>query len=229
MYNKIKFIALILARGNSKTIKKKNLTKLWGKPLIYWSIRRCLESKYISSTYVSSDNKEILSKAKKYGANIIERPKKYALDTTSSEISWLHAIQYLKRKNVNFSHVVAVQATSPLRDGKDFDNAIKKFLSRKLDSLFSANKIFDYFVWKNKNNKLIPNYNYKKRPRRQQIKNLYLENGSFFIFNKSKFLKKQVRFFGKIGFYVMEEQKKYQIDNYHDLELLESLKKYNIK
>ena len=98
MYNKIKFIALILARGNSKTIKKKNLTKLWGKPLIYWRIRRCLESKYISSTYVSSDNKEILSKAKKFGANIIVRPNKYALDTTSSEISWLHAIQYLKKK-----------------------------------------------------------------------------------------------------------------------------------
>ena len=227
MYNKNRFIALILARGNSKTIKKKNLTNLWGKPLVYWSIKSCLKSKLISSTYVSSDDKKILSEAKKFGSNIILRPKKYALDTSSSEISWLHAIKYLIKKNVNFSHVVAVQPTSPLREGVDFDYAIKKFLKKNLDSLFSANKIYDHFIWKNKKNKLIANYNYKKRPRRQEIKNLYLENGSFFIFEKSKFLKKKTRFFGKIGFYVMDEHKKYQIDNYHDLELLKSLKKYN--
>ena len=63
MYNKNRFIALILARGNSKTIKK-NLTNLWGKPLVYWSIKSCLKSKLISSTYVSSDDKKYYQKQK---------------------------------------------------------------------------------------------------------------------------------------------------------------------
>mgnify|MGYP006148684917 CR=1 FL=1 len=224
-----KFIALILARGNSKGIKEKNLIPLWGKPLIYWSIKRCLQSKHISSTWVSSDSSKILRLSKKFGAKIIDRPSKYALDKSSSESSWMHAIKYLNNNEYSFSHVVAVQPTSPLRDAKDFDDAIVKFKKNKLDSMFSANRIYDHFVWNNETKKLIPNYNYKKRPRRQEIKNLYLENGSFFIFDKKKFINKKNRFFGKIGFYVMDEYKKYQIDNYHDLEIIKNLKKYSSK
>ena len=139
----------------------------------------------------------------------------------------MHAIRYLKKNNFDFTHVVAVQPTSPLRDAKDFDNAIVKFRKNKFDSLFSANKIHDHFVWDCKNDSIKANYNFKKRPLRQEIKNLYLENGSFFIFDREKFMRKKNRFFGKIGFYVMDDFKKYQIDNYHDLEIIKNLKKYN--
>ena len=48
--------AVILARGGSKTIKNKNLKKINGKPLIYWSIKDSLKSKTILKTWVSSDN-----------------------------------------------------------------------------------------------------------------------------------------------------------------------------
>ena len=37
--------AIILARGGSKGIKNKNTIKIHGKPLIYWSIKACLNSK----------------------------------------------------------------------------------------------------------------------------------------------------------------------------------------
>ena len=85
-----------------------------------------------------------------------------------------------------------------LLNKKDFDNAIKQFHSKKLDSLFSANKTNDTNFWEYKMNKLKANYNYKKRKMRQDLNIKYLENGSFYIFDKTKFLKYKCRLFGKI-------------------------------
>ena len=53
--------SIILARGDSKGIKNKNLQILNGKPLIYWSIKKSLEYKKISQTWVSSDSEKILN------------------------------------------------------------------------------------------------------------------------------------------------------------------------
>ena len=61
---------------------------------------------------------------------------------------------------------------------------------------------------------------------RQSIKNCLLENGSFYIFNVNKFLKKKCRLFGKIGTYEMKKIYSFQIDEKDDIQLFESLKKY---
>ncbi len=90
--------AIILARGGSKGIKNKNIILINKKPLIYWSIKNCLNSKKISSTWVSSDNKRILNLAKKFGAKIINRPKKLASDNATSDSAWEHAIKYIEKK-----------------------------------------------------------------------------------------------------------------------------------
>jgi len=217
------FIAIILARGGSKGIKNKNLVKIKNKPLIFWTIKDCLKSKKIKSIWVSSDSEKILNYSAKCGSNVIKRPKKYALDRSSSEASLHHAIKYLDSKNINFSDVVFLQATSPLRDKKDIDNSCNLYVSKNYDSLFSAVKINDHFIWKKNRQKLLANYNFKKRPRRQIIENKFLENGSFYIFNKKKFLKFKNRLFGKIGVYLMSKMNSFQIDNCEDIQLINKL------
>ena len=221
-----KNIAIILARKGSKAIKNKNLVSLNGKPLIYWSIKACLKSKKISSVWVSSDSDRILNVAKKYGSNIIKRPKKFASDKSTSDLAWLHAVKYLNNKKIYSTSVIGVQPTSPIRSSKDLDYAIKKFYYNRLDSMFSAQKIFNHFIWKNTKKGLQANYNYAKRPMRQDINEKYLENGSFYIFNSKIFLKKKCRLFGKIGVYVMNKIQSLEIDDKIDLDILESLKKF---
>ena len=221
-----KNIAIILARKGSKAIKNKNLVSLNGKPLIYWSIKACLKSKKISSVWVSSDSDRILNVAKKYGSNIIKRPKKFASDKSNSDLAWLHAVKYLNNKKIYSTSVIGVQPTSPIRSSKDLDYAIKKFYYNRLDSMFSAQKIFNHFIWKNTKKGLQANYNYTKRPMRQDINEKYLENGSFYIFNSKIFLKKKCRLFGKIGVYVMNKIQSLEIDDKIDLDILESLKKF---
>ena len=142
---KKKIHSVILARGGSKGIHKKNLHLVKGKPLLYWSIKKSLQSKKIAKTWVSSDSTEILKYSKKIGASIIKRPKKFASDNSSSEVAWLHAAKKLKNES---DIIVGIQPTSPIRDSKDFDNAINKFIKGKYDSLFTGQKIKDFFIWK---------------------------------------------------------------------------------
>ena len=180
-------------------------------------------SKKINSTWVSTDNNLIASYSKKIGANVIFRPKKYAKDNSSSEVAWIHAVRLLK-KRFNILNIVGLQPTSPLREKKDLDQACSIFLKKRYDSLISVLKISDHFIWRKKNKKLNANYNYKKRPRRQNIEKKYLENGSFYIFNAEKFLKFKNRIFGKIGLYEMKKINSFQIDESDDIKLFNSLR-----
>ena len=94
--------------------------------------------------------------------------------------------------------MVGIQPTSPIREKRAIDKAINLFQSKKYDSVFSAYESH-IFIWKKKNNKILPNYNIFNRPMRQKIGKQYVENGSIYIFDKNKFLKIKNRLFGKIG------------------------------
>ena len=113
--NKNNFVGIILARGGSKGIKLKNLFKINNKPLIYWTIKHCLNSKKINSVWVSSDNNKILNYSQKMGVKIIKRPKVYSKDTSSSESAWLHAIEHIEKRGFHIKNVVGLQPTSPIR------------------------------------------------------------------------------------------------------------------
>jgi len=220
---KKKIFAIILARGNSKSIKNKNLKKINGKPLLFWSIEQLKKTKSIEKIWISSDSDKILNYALKNKINIIKRPKKFATSKASSESAWLHAVDFLEKKNFFFDTILGVQPTSPIRDKDDFENAIKIFNKKGYDSLFSSSIIRDHFIWKKNNNYLKPNYNYKKRKPRQLIKEQFLENGSFFIFDKVKFKKHKCRLFGNIGTYVQEFYKSFQLDEPEDVHIIESI------
>ena len=93
MINGKKVLAVILARGGSKGIKKKNITPINGHPLISYSIAAALNSKHIDKLVVSSDSQEILKVAKDYGADVpFVRPNKFSGDTVPSVTALKHAV-----------------------------------------------------------------------------------------------------------------------------------------
>jgi CMP-N,N'-diacetyllegionaminic acid synthase len=213
-------IAIIPARGGSKTIPNKNIIDFCGKPLIAWTIEQCLSSKYISDVWVTSDSQEILDIAGKYGAKIISRPDRISGDLASSEAAWMHAIEIIQRCG-NIDLVFAPQVTSPLRETKDINSAIEQMISSGSDSLLSTVEIEDFFIWRQRLNSEpeSENYDYMNRKVRQKLEKKYLENGSFYIF-KPKILKdNNNRLGGKVILYKMERYKMFQIDNYEDIEL----------
>jgi len=222
-------VAIIPARGGSKGIPKKNLLSFCGKPLVSWTINQALSVKSISSVWVTSDSKEILAVAKHFGANTISRPKSLSSDTSTTESAWKHALNVIEEKTGSVDVMIGLQPTSPIREPKDIEKAIKIFNKSKYDSLFSASEIGDFYIWQKKRQKLISlNYDYENRGRRQDYTKQYVENGSFYIFKPQTLTKFNNRLGGKIGISLMDFWKSFEIDSFEDIDLCETLMKHYI-
>ena len=95
----MKILTIIPARGGSKGIKLKNLSKINDKPLVAFSIEHSLESKLINRTIVSTDNEEIAKVSEEYGAEIpIFRSKELAGDRILDLPVFEHMLTYLKEE-----------------------------------------------------------------------------------------------------------------------------------
>ena len=110
-------LALIPARGGSKSIPKKNIYPIAGKPLIAYSIQQALESKLITRVIVSTDDKEIALLAEKLGAGVpFLRPTKYATDKASSVSALQHAVNFMEKNNsIKYDIIVELMCTNPLK------------------------------------------------------------------------------------------------------------------
>ena len=213
--------AIIMARGGSKGIKKKNLKKIAGKPLIYWTLKYCLKQKFLDKVWVCSDNEEILDYVKNFKKiKTVKRPEKFARDDSAVEPGLLFCINEIEKKD-KVKNIFFLQATSPVRHKNSLKNAYQLFTKNKLDSLFSGNENHNIFYsWSMKKNALISNYNYKLRPRRQKIQIPIVENGSFYIFNCKKFKRYRNRLFDKIGYFKQSLLESFQIDDKNDFFLV---------
>ena len=140
-------MAIIPARGGSKSIPRKNIVPLGGKPLIAWSIEAALGSKFITRTVVSSDDEEILKVAETHGAEVLRRPAELATDKATSEPVILHVLDhFLKHEKYEPDLVIYLQPTSPLRTTDDIDGAIRVFHQKEADALISVYEIDKSFL-----------------------------------------------------------------------------------
>ena len=219
-----KIVCIIPARGGSKGIYKKNLLPLAGKPLIAWSIEQANSSKYLrNQVYVTSDSDEILNVAVEFGANKIVRPEGISGDFSTSESALLHALGKIHESMEEILLVVFLQATSPLREVKDIDNAIETAVQGRYDSLFSTTELHDFFIWSYGNEGKLEslNYDYRNRKRRQDVKKQYVENGSIYVFKPEILIRDGNRLGGEIGISVMDPWKVHEIDTMDNVELCE--------
>lgn len=215
-----KTLAVIAARGGSKGIPHKNLLDLCGKPLIAWTVEQARAARGVDVVAVSSDSDNILAAAEAAGAVGVPRPADISGDLASSESAWLHALEAIDARLGRFERIVALQATSPIREPTDIELALDTFDRERLDSLLSVCEVEDYFNWRIGANGPEPiNYDYRNRRMRQQIEKRYLENGSFYVLIPSLLREQNNRLGGKIGFHVMERHKMFQIDRPEDVKL----------
>jgi CMP-N,N'-diacetyllegionaminic acid synthase len=213
-------LAVVAARGGSKGIPHKNLIDLCGKPLIAWTVLQAGAAAGVDVVAVSSDSDAILAAAEAAGAVGVRRPDDISGDLASSEAAWLHALDQVDGRLGPFTRIVALQATSPIREPSDIDNALDAFERDKLDSLLSVCEVEDYFNWRvGKDGPEAINYDYHDRRMRQQNETRYLENGSFYVFVPHLLREKKNRLGGRIGMHVMERHKMFQIDRPEDIKL----------
>ena len=219
MYKKKKYLAIILARGGSKRLPRKNLRNFNGKPLIAHTILSALKCKYLDEVIVSSDNKEILDASKRYGAKIIKRTKYLANDKAKSFDALKHAIE----NTLIFDYVVLLQPTSPLRNEKHIYDAINLLEIKNANAIISVCKTEHNPLGCNilPKNFSMQNFLNKRSP---GFKNYYRLNGAIYICKISQFLKEKSLFLkNNIYAFEMPIEESIDIDTEIDFKIAKAL------
>ena len=122
-----KVLGLVLARGGSKRVPKKNIKNLRGKPLIAHTIDAAKDSKYLDRIVTSTDCDEIARVARLCGSEIpFLRPGDLADDAVTDFPVFTHALSWLlENENYKPDIVVQLRPTSPLRTANHIDQAIE--------------------------------------------------------------------------------------------------------
>lgn len=114
-------LGLILARGGSKRVPRKNIRMLGDAPLLAWTIVSAHHALSLDYVAVSSDDPQILGIAQVWGAETIRRPPEMATDKASPYPAMLHALDELDEA---FDYLCLLQPTSPFRTNADIDGCV---------------------------------------------------------------------------------------------------------
>jgi len=221
------YLALIPARSGSKGIINKNIQDLNGLPLVAHTFNAALNSKLINSIYITSNDKNVISIAKKYNIQVpFVRPDYLSADASTTLDVVFHFLNWFnKENNILPKNFVLLQPTSPLRDSNDIDNAIKKFEKSNSMSLFSACKVsqhpFEMFHLDSNEslNFFYQKYNPIQIKTRQNYRDVFFEDGAIYICNTEWFLKNKVFYNSSSSFITLSKKHSIDIDTYEDLML----------
>ena len=211
-------LAIIPAKKTSKRLPNKNIKLFSKEPLIAYTIKSALKSKYITRIIVSTDSKKIAKIAIKYGAEVpFFRSKELSKDKTTSWEVCRNIIDKLQIiENKTYDSFIYLQPTSPLRSPQDIDTAIKIFEKKKANAVVSVNEAKPSFWFKNITSKGVLIGNNKNN------KKNYILNGSIYVF-KTKFIKKTKanEYDNKTFAYVTPQERSIDIDTLYDFKIAE--------
>ena len=119
---KVEVAAIIPARGGKQSIPYKNLQKLGGKTLLQWAIDVAFEATAIDLVIVSTEDPKIAREAKKHGALVAPRPKKYSKPGSGDAGFYYHAVTWMEQEHGwTAEFLVNLRPTSPLRFARDIN------------------------------------------------------------------------------------------------------------
>jgi CMP-N,N'-diacetyllegionaminic acid synthase len=122
----MRVLFLILARGGSKGIPRKNLTTIRGLSLVGYKAISALQSKYCSELMISTDDPEIRDEATKFGvACPFLRPAALSTDSAQADDAILHAMEFVKTQGKSFDSVMMLQPTSPFTLPQHYNDAVE--------------------------------------------------------------------------------------------------------
>jgi N-acylneuraminate cytidylyltransferase len=179
-------LALIPARGGSKSVPRKNLLRVAGKPLIAYSIGHAKACSLVTRTIVSTDDPEIAEVARSFGAEVpFVRPAEFASDTATDLQVFRHALEWLGERGYRPDLVVHLRPTGPVRDIGLIEHAIG-LMSRhaEADSLRAVGTAEQtpYKMWRIEGSYLRPALDLPGFPEahsmpRQRLPPIYWQNG----------------------------------------------------
>ena len=186
-------ICLIPARIGSKRIKKKNIKKFYGKPLISYAILNAKKSNLFKKIIVSTDSERVAKIAIKYGAEVpFLRPKKFSNDKATDAQVRKHFLNYCKKEKINFKYLCYLYPTTPLLKLSTLNKSFKFFKKIKFYELMTISK---HRSTAGKSFIIKKNGEVKKIDKLKNLKkDIFYDAGQFYWYNFNSNIKKKCGF-----------------------------------
>lgn len=223
----MKILTIVPARAGSQGIKNKNFINFLGKPLIEHTLNfaKKIDKRKI---LISSDFNNVKKFEKKF--NTIRgyiRPKKLSKNKTNLNKTLYHVVKWaIDEKKIVFDYILVLQPTSPIRFIRDLKGMIKLINKKKIKNLCSVVKVKHHpeeYLKKEKNTWtfLIKH----KNNQRQDYKDYYFLDGSYYFIEREYFLKKKMILTKKSQFYPINLKYPVDLDDPIDLKIAEAIYK----
>lgn len=226
----MKKLAIIPARGGSKRIPRKNIRPFLGKPIIAYSIEATIQSGLFDEVMVSTDDNEIATIARQYGAHVpFMRSNEKSGDYAGLTEVLLEVVDRYHENGEDYDYFCCVLPTAPLLERTDLEGAYRYLLRHDFDSVYPVVS-FSYPILRS----LVlsdageirmrwPEYS---NARSQDLEAAYHDAGTFYWIKTKVFREKRTFDVLKCGGIVVDESRVQDIDNETDWRLAEL--KYNL-
>jgi CMP-N-acetylneuraminic acid synthetase len=219
-------LAIVPARGGSKSIPRKNLVPLAGRPLIAYTIEAAQHSKLISRCVLSTDDEEIAATGRSLGIEVpFMRPAHLAMDETPMIQVLQHALSWFKSCAPAPDVVIVLQPTSPLRRASHIDSAIELIRTSGAETVVSVVEVPHQFLpgslMQLAENRLIPYVTGPLVLRRQDKPRLYARNGPAVLAVRREAVEKGALYTDHVVPLEMSRRESVDIDDWEDLALAE--------
>ena len=223
----MKTLGIVPARIGSRGVKGKNIREISGKPLIEHTFEQIKNSKLLDQFIVSSDSEFINKLSESYGAICNGIRPKYLADDKALTIDVVkYELEKISWLLDNFTHVMLLQPTCPLRKSHQIDESINRLEESKGNSLISVVEVNSYHPLRMKRIHKNRLYNYidtgieDMRPR-QELPKVYIRNGAIYLSKINDVLSLSTFSNPECIPFLMNEEDSINIDNESDFILAE--------
>ncbi len=217
----MKNLCIIPARGGSKRIPRKNVKSFLGKPMLAYSIETAQETGLFEEIMVSTDDEEIATVARQYGANVpFMRSAETAGDYATTADVLKEVIAEYQKRGIEFDNFCCFYATAPLVQSKDVVSAFELLQQSNFSCVYPVVQ-FSYPIWRcldlAKDGTMTRHWPEFENSRSQDLPKEYHDTGTFYWYKTKEWLTGKV----KIGGIEVDETTIQDVDTETDWKLAE--------
>lgn len=226
----MKVLGLVVARGGSKGVPRKNIRKLAGKPLLTYTAECAAKAQSLSRVVLSTEDAEIADVGKQAGLEVpFTRPAELARDDTPAFPVIRHAVEWLAKNGDPYDAVCLLQPTDPLRRPEDVDGCVDLLKTSGADCVISVLPVpLDYnphWVYLRGDDGSLRLSTGEKQPipRRQSLPPAFCRSGSVYAFKTDVVLRGDNIYGDRVMGYPVDPERTSNIDTLDDWERAERL------
>lgn len=227
-----KKIAIIPARGGSKRLPGKNVIRVAGRPVIDYTVQAAIKSDLFDHIIVSTEDSDIAECARVCGAEVWERSRELASDSSTMDDVMKDVLERFKNKYDAYPKTFCcLLATSALRSFEDIRDSFLMLKSGDCDFVMTYKEYESspHEALKiGENAELTPMWPNIMFQKRWERPHLVKDAGSVYWLDTKSFLEQETFYGNNLKGYLIPAERAIDLDVPHDLELMEYfMNKYN--